>query len=169
MGFAANRGRDERAPFDDCKIEMTADLIQIVVTVLGATLVTVIVVVLAIAKGAVPIANTWLKWSEYRHKRWTDLRPERLVVFNALQKLIVLVQERTDVPNESWIAYQRAIEPADRLFPRRIVRYLQEIGKKAMQLRFANLQYDAFQAGQKPAGYDISRDIEAKYSIVRWF
>jgi hypothetical protein len=118
--------------------------------------------------GLTTLYIAWQQWKGNQLKLVLDRYERRLRIYQEVVGILILVQRDFKPEFSDFQKFRSATAEADFLFPPEIAIYLDEIVKRGMKLRQANLEYrDLTQT--PPPGYDHNKVVTEMHEQEVWF
>ncbi|MBI5655359.1 MAG: hypothetical protein HZC44_00440 [Geobacter sp.] len=109
----------------------------------------------------------WQQWNTNKQKLILDRYDRRLKVYEEVIQILSIITRDAKASYDDLIKFRRAVSEADFLFEPEIMKYIDEIYQRGVQLEYWNKQYrDYTQA--IPDGYNHQKVCDSMHAELTW-
>jgi len=123
-----------------------------------------------IATPIVAVAATVIAWQQMKinhRKLQADQYDRRLRIYEEVRKILSLAMRDGDLSTEALLQFRTSVSEADFLFGPEVMKYIEEIYSRGLNLWRWNEEYRTPKDARAP-DYDHKKVVSEKYKELRW-
>ena len=106
----------------------------------------------------------WQQWRIARHRLRLDLFDRRYKIYDATRKFLSIILREARFDDSQLFEFYAGTSDAEFLFNSAVVNYLEQVRKRAVNMRTYQRVYE-----HMPVGDERSRHVQAEHDDLAWF